>query len=415
MSQELKPELRFPEFHGDWTTKNLGDPDVATFYKGKGISKNDIVEDGETPCIRYGELYTEYNEVIDEVKSRTNVSEDELVLSEEYDVIIPASGETVIDIATASCVLKPDIALGGDLNIIRTNTLNGVFLAYYLNNSKKKSIARLAQGISVIHLYKNHLKSLNLNIPEPDEQQKIANFLKAIDKRIKLLKAKKEALEDYKTSIMQKLFAQEIRFKQDDGSDFPEWEPYKLGDLGSTLNGLTGKTKVDFGEGQPYIQYMQIFKNSKIDISDFGYVNITPDDNQTKIKYGDILFTTSSETREEVGTSSVMLEQIDNLYLNSFSFGFRLVSFEILMPEFARYLFKSYDVRKMVVRLGQGSTRYNMSKVAFMKDSITLPAKEEQVKIASILSNADEKINRISESIDVLTDFKQSLLQKMFV
>jgi type I restriction enzyme S subunit len=128
--------------------------EIASFSKGKGISKADIIEDGATECIRYGELYTTYGETIDEVKSRTNIDVDDLVLSEANDVIIPASGETQIDIATASCVLREGIALGGDLNIIKTKN-NGVFLSYYLNYKKKQEIASLAQGISVVHLYLN--------------------------------------------------------------------------------------------------------------------------------------------------------------------------------------------------------------------------------------------------------------------
>ena len=127
------PVLRFPEFSGEWENKTLGK--VATFSKGKGISKTDIDENGYLECIRYGELYTYYGETINNIKSKTNLNKDGLVLSEYNDVIIPASGETQTDIATASCVLKDGVALGGDLNIIKTK-LNGVFLSYYLNSKK---------------------------------------------------------------------------------------------------------------------------------------------------------------------------------------------------------------------------------------------------------------------------------------
>jgi type I restriction enzyme S subunit len=111
------PKLRFPEFSENWNKHNLGE--IACFSKGKGISKAEITENGATECIRYGELYTTYGETINEVKSKTNINQKDLVLSEANDVIIPASGETQIDIATASCVLKSGIALGGDLNIIK--------------------------------------------------------------------------------------------------------------------------------------------------------------------------------------------------------------------------------------------------------------------------------------------------------
>jgi len=199
------PNYRFPEFEndGEWAEKKL--EDVASFSKGKGISKSDIAENGRVPCIRYGELYTHYNETISFVHSYTNLEPNDLVLSEANDVIIPASGETQIDIATASCVLEEGIALGGDLNIIKTN-INGVFLSYYLNNAKKMDIARIAQGISVVHLYANQLKILVLNIPKPKEQQKIASCLSALDELIIARAERIEQLQQHKKGLMQGLF-----------------------------------------------------------------------------------------------------------------------------------------------------------------------------------------------------------------
>jgi type I restriction enzyme, S subunit len=199
------PKYRFPEFKddGEWVESSLGD--VATFLKGKGISKSDITENGNLPCIRYGELYTHYNEKISEVKSYTNLNAEDLVLSKANDVIIPASGETQIDIATAACVLENGIALGSDLNIIRTK-INGVFLSYYLNNAKKMEIAQIAQGISVIHLYSTQLKSLRINIPNPKEQQKIASCLSALDELITAQAEKIEQLQQHKKGLMQGVF-----------------------------------------------------------------------------------------------------------------------------------------------------------------------------------------------------------------
>jgi type I restriction enzyme, S subunit len=202
---EKVPKYRFKEFvnDGEWVEKTLNE--VATFLKGKGISKADIVEKGSLPCIRYGELYTHYNETISIIKSYTNLSADELVLSQTNDVIIPASGETQIDIATASCVLEKGIALGGDLNIIRTK-INGVFLSYYLNNVKRMDIAQMAQGISVIHLYPNQLKTLIINTPKPKEQQKIASCFSSLDALITAQAEKIEQLKLHKKGLMQGLF-----------------------------------------------------------------------------------------------------------------------------------------------------------------------------------------------------------------
>lgn len=200
-------KLRFRQDNGedfpDWEEKTLGE--VATFSKGKGISKADIDDTGITECIRYGELYTYYGETINVIKSKTNISPEHLVLSEANDIIIPASGETQIDIATASCVLKSGIALGGDLNIIKTKQ-NGVFMAYYLNNARKQQIAGLAQGISVVHLYASQLQLLELSLPTLPEQTKIANFLSAIDEKIANVSQEIEQVTVWKKGLLQQMF-----------------------------------------------------------------------------------------------------------------------------------------------------------------------------------------------------------------
>jgi len=207
MQKLFSQTLRFVDDNGnpfpDWEKKRLGE--VASFSKGKGVSKDDISEGGETECIRYGELYTHYNELISDVRSKTNVDVSELVLSEENDVIIPASGETQIDIATASCIQRKGIAIGGDLNIIRTPN-NGVFLAYYLNNKLKHDIAKLAQGVSVIHLYPTHLKTLKLSLPHPDEQNKIAQCLVSLEAKIEQVGVLRDQTKDFKKGLLQQMF-----------------------------------------------------------------------------------------------------------------------------------------------------------------------------------------------------------------
>lgn len=202
---EIVPKYCFPEFEKDreWKAKKLGE--VVEFSKGKGISKNNIVSDGNLECIRYGELYTTYGEKIINVVSKTNLNKDDLVLSEINDVIIPSSGETQIDIATASCVLKSGVALGGDLNILKTK-LDGVFLSYYLNSSKKYEIASMAQGVSIVHLYSSQLQNLKISFPTIKEQQKIASCLSSLDELIQAQTGRIEELKEHKKGLMQKLF-----------------------------------------------------------------------------------------------------------------------------------------------------------------------------------------------------------------
>ena len=176
------PNLRFPEFQGEWKEERLAD--IADLYKGTGISKDQLSDDGE-PCILYGELYTKYkSETIREVISKTNINNTKLVRSKANDVIIPCSGETAEDIATARCVLNGNILLGGDLNIIRLHGYDGAFMSYQLNGRRKYYIAKVAQGVSVVHLYGEHLKGVKTINPCLEEQKKIASLLALLDERI---------------------------------------------------------------------------------------------------------------------------------------------------------------------------------------------------------------------------------------
>lgn len=176
------PALRFPEFTEEWKEERLGK--VAELSKGVGISKEQLSEDGE-PCILYGELYTKYkSEIIHKVISKTNIESSNLKRSKRNDVIIPCSGETAIDIAVARCVPFDNILLGGDLNIIRLHKDDGAFMAYQLNGKRKIDIAKLAQGVSVVHLYGENIKAIKTYNPCLQEQQKIVRLLSILDERI---------------------------------------------------------------------------------------------------------------------------------------------------------------------------------------------------------------------------------------
>jgi type I restriction enzyme, S subunit len=202
-------EIRFEDEDGnefpDWEEKKLGE--VGEFKRGKGISKSDIESDGKNKCVRYGEIYTEYNEVIQAIKSRTNIEKDQSVLSFKNDVLIPSSGETPIDIATASCITESNIILGGDLNIIRPKQrYSGVYLAYIISNCEKRRVARMAQGNSVVHLYNSHLKNLWINIPTLPEQQTIVDFLSSIDELIQSKQTQINKAKEWKKGLMQQLY-----------------------------------------------------------------------------------------------------------------------------------------------------------------------------------------------------------------
>ena len=158
------------------------------------------------PCILYGELYTKYkSEIISEVISKTNIEKNNLKHSKQNDVIIPCSGETAVDIAVARCVPFDNILLGGDLNIIRLHKYDGAFMAYQLNSKRKIEIAKLAQGVSVVHLYGENLKSINTYNPSLLEQQKIVRLLSLLDERINVQNKIIEKLQSLIKGIAQNI------------------------------------------------------------------------------------------------------------------------------------------------------------------------------------------------------------------
>lgn len=188
-----------------------------------------------------------------------------------------------------------------------------------------------------------------------------------------------------------------------------------LGKKLKVYNGLSGKTKEDFGVGEPYIPYTNIFNNSKVDPDQLDYVNVKKGEHQNHLEYGDIIFTTSSETIDEVGMTSVFLEKSGKYYLNSFCFILRPYNFDWLAPEFAQYLFRAESIRYSITLFGQGSTRYNLSKTRLLKElAITLPADlNEQTIIASILSKVDEAISTTEQLIAKFSRIKTGLMQDL--
>lgn len=193
------------------------------------------------------------------------------------------------------------------------------------------------------------------------------------------------------------------------------WIKVEFGRLGKKYSGLSNKKGEDFGFGKPYITYLNIFNNSCIDTTKFEYVNISPFEKQSKVKNGDIFFTVSSETIAEVGMSSVLLEDIEELYLNSFCFGFRLNDFNTIIPEYVRYLLRSNSIRHKISLCGKGSTRYNLSKTELLSNLIIDIPKDtkEQQKIASILSTIDKNIELTEQLIAKQKNIKTGLMHDL--
>lgn len=407
----LIPELRFPEFNGNWDKVNLGD--IADVYDGTHQTPKYVNEGIKFVSVEnIGDLEASEKYITEEAFEKFKIK------PQKDDIFMTRITAGIIG-ATAIVKNNNPLAYYVSLALLRKKTdINPHYLiqridSEYFKHELHKRIIHIAFPKKI------NLGEINLckiSFPQQlEEQNKIASFLTTNDKRIKLLEEKKAKLEQYKKGVIQQLFHQNIRFKDDGGKDFPDWEEKRLGEIGKTLNGLTGKTKIDFGEGKPYIQYMQVFRNSKIDVSEFDFVNIEDNEKQTQFQYGDVFFTTSSETPNEIGMASVLMDEVEELYLNSFCFGYRPNSLNELVPEFSQYFFRSDIVRREIIKLAQGSTRFNMSKLSLMKFKFFIPQKEEQQKIAEFLMSVDSAIERVQIQIDGSSKFKKGLLQKMFV
>jgi type I restriction enzyme S subunit len=392
------PKLRFPDFAGKWEEKPLGD--VATFSKGKGISKADISPKGATPCIRYGELYTHYGTRIDEVLSATDVPVSELKLSQGGEVIVPASGEDAKDIATAAVVLQRGVALGGDLNIIRS-ACDGFFLASYIAGKKRLTLAAMAQGNSVVHLYPAQLGSLILSFPALPEQQKIAAFLGVVDAKLVALAAKRAALGRFKAGLMQKLFSQQLRFTRDDVQACPDWQKKELRAV-STINPKSPNLPKRF-------RYIDLESVSAGTLGAVREIDATeaPSRAQRVLQHGDIIYQMVRPYQR-----NNLYFDLDGVYVGSTGYA------QIRAKQNRHYLFQVLHTDEFVNRVlelctGTGYPAINSNDLG--KATIPLPHPDEQQKIADALSAMDAKIQAVADQVSKLAAFKKGLLQQMFV
>ena len=390
------PHLRFPEFHGEWEKCKLGD--IAILTKGSGISKDQRSATG-TPCILYGELYTTYkSEVIDYVVSKTDISDKNLVRSCANDIIIPSSGETAIDISTARCVLSPDVLLGGDLNIIRLKDGDGRFFSYQLNGVRKYDIAKIAQGVSVVHLYGESIKGLTVSFPSNKEQQKISTLLSLIDERIATQSKLIEDLKKLKSAIID----------------------YAINSLDTDFAKFGSLYEMAGEGGTPTTSNASFYDNGKI-----PFVKI----DDLKKKY----LTENNDFITELGlqkSSAWLVPTRSILFSNGATIGeITITTYPVctkqgilgIVPkpnidvEFLYYFMSSSYFKKAVSRIVTEGTM----KTVYLKDinniRCPIPTKEKQLDIAKMPSALNSKIDFEQSILKLFGSQKQYLLRQMFM
>ena len=287
---------------------------------------------------------------------------------------------------------------------------NNYLYHFYVWQGKKLAI-KYCQGTKQQSYTAKIARTLPIIIPPTKpEQTAIATALSDADALIENLEKLIAKKRNIKKGVMQELFAGRKRLAGFNG----KWKEKKLGDMGKTYGGLSGKSKKDFEDGtHPYIPFLNILNNPIIDCNFFDYVSLRTEENQNKVRKGDLFFNGSSETPEEVGMCSVLLDDIPNLYLNSFCFGFRLFNEEEASGLYLSYFFRSNEGRKLIYSLAQGATRYNLSKTNFLKLVLQIPEPKEQVAIAKFLFDMDTEIKSLEHNQQKFRVIKQGMMQAL--
>jgi type I restriction enzyme, S subunit len=406
-SSDNVPKLRFPEFKSEnGSYKRHCFNDIFLFSTGKNIKQNEASPEFETPCVRYGELYHMYNEVISEIINRTNIDKSELLFSDGDEILLPSAGEDPLDIGSALALTVKNVAIGRTINILKpakANIYSQIYVAYYINQKLRKTISTLAKGVSISNVYNSDLKTLEIMLPNLPEQTRIATFLTAVDSKLQSLKKKKSLLEEYKKGVMQKLFSQELRFKpalsevegDENGKDFPDWETKKVRDVFKITRGN--------------VLAMTLTKDKKVDEHIYPVYS-----SQTKNKglagyYKEYLFENAiTWTTDGAGAGDVNYRNGKFYCTNVCGV---LISGEGYANLFIAEILNSVS-RKYVSYVGNPKLMNNV----MAEIPIYIPSSiSEQYKISNFLTSIDEKINHCQKQIEKTEVWKKGLLQKMFV
>lgn len=393
----------------DWEVVRISD--LADNYTGLTYSPNDVKLYGtlvlRSSNIQEGKLCFEDNVFVDmHIPERTKVKKNDLL------VCVRNGSARLIGKCALIEDVSSEVAFGAFMTILRSKEdVNPRFIhCVWQSNSLQKQIQDNL-GATINQITNKDIDNFTVAIPKSKtEQNRIASALTSVDNLLtnlgKLIVKKKQI----KQGTMQQLLTGKKRLK-----GFSEsWVEKRLGDIGRTFNGLTGKTKNDFGSGNAlYITFLNILNNPILKPELFEAVSVNEYEKQNECLKGDLFFNTSSETPEEVGICAMLDSDVKSLYLNSFCFGFRLKDKNV-KSEFLAYYFRSNEGRKLMTTLAQGVTRYNMSKSAFNNAVISIPPTlSEQAAIAEVLTAMDSEITALEGKLAKYQKIKQGMMQQL--
>jgi len=396
------PKLRFGEFEGEYKEHLFHD--IFLFSTGKNIKQKEASPEFETPCIRYGELYHMYNEVVYKIINRTNLDKSELLFSQGNEILLPSAGEDPLDIGSASALTLKNIAIGRTINILRPkdkNIYSQKYVSYYINEKLKRKISTLAKGSSISNVYNSDLKKLKIILPTLDEQQKIDEFLTSIDKKIEQLNQKRTLLESYKKGVMQKIFSQEIRFKRDDGGVFEDRKKYELKNILEISSNKFNPKKYNIKKKCIELEHLS---QNRGQLLGYTFTNkqgsIKNIFNKNEVLFGKLrpyLKKYWKSTFEGVCSSEIWVLK-----------GKKIIN------EYLFYLIQD-DKFNQIANISSGSKMPRSDWKYMAEIPFLIPQKQEQQKISNFLTSIDQKITQNNQSIEQMKAFKKGLLQQMFV
>lgn len=417
MENNMMPQIRFPNFVDNWSKKKYSD--IYSFKTTNSYSRDKLnYENGEVKNIHYGDIHTKFNSLFDIQKEYVPFINEDVDISripeecylKEGDLVVADASEDYNDIGKTIEIqnVNNEKAVAGLHTFLarrESDDMANNFASFLMKTHRVRlEIMKIAQGTKVLGISKNRLDKIPLIIPTPPEQTKIATFLTAVDKRINLLQKKKAELEQYKKGVMQKLFSQTIRFKDENGNVFPDWEEKKLGRLGEIITGKTPKTsdKELWGGDIQFITPTDISKENK-------YQKVTT---RTVVNNGKIKIlpkhTIAYTCIASIGKMAITISpSITNQQINS-----------LILNEKNNYEFVYYallNITPKIISTQANTTLPIINKTEFSKFKIGIPSFEEQQKVANFLSSIDKSIEKMGKQIDISVVFKQGLLQKMFI
>ena len=396
----------------DWNMTLIGD----VFEFKNGLNKGKEFFGFGTPIINYTDVYKNRSLNKSDIKGKVSLDTDEIKRFEakQYDVFFTRTSETPDEVGMSSVLLEDIECCVFSGFVLRARPKNQTLLPRYCKycfstpDIRSKIILGCTYTTRALTNGKQ-LSAISIPVPPISEQERIAETLSDVDDLISSLEkliAKKKAV---KQGAMQELLTGKKRLPCFDW----DWVDCRIGAMGEFYNGLSGKSKNDFDRGDAhFITFLNVLSNIKIDTSILASVDVKENESQNAVQKGDLFFNTSSETPEEVGMCAVLDEELENTYLNSFCFGFRLND-DTHNPLFLSYYLNSSIGRKIMSVLAQGATRYNLSKNNFVETVIRLPSKEEQTAIASILSDMDNEIDALEQKLVKTRQIKQGMMQQL--